>query len=155
VVIVRVGLPLPAVKVAGFKLHCGGTDVSGVIAQLRFTVPLKPPDGVTVTLDVAVPPSANVPGFSGVADKENAGAVVPTVTVKLAWAVCETGPELAVIVKLVVPAALDAPVTTVSGVLTCVPPACTRTEAGEHETPEGNPEHVKVTDPLKSPWGVA
>jgi len=104
-------------------------------------------------LDVAEPPAVSVLGFSGAADNENEEA--PTVTVRLAFVLWERGPELAAIVKFVVPAALDAPVFTVTGVLTWGPPASTKTEAGEHETPEGNPIHAKATEPLKSPWGFA
>jgi hypothetical protein len=43
--------------------------------QLRFTVPLNPLSGVTVTVDVAEPPAEIVPGERGVAESWNVAVV--------------------------------------------------------------------------------
>jgi hypothetical protein len=153
VLTVSVGVPLPPLTVAELKLHFGGTDVTGVIAQVRFTVELKPPEGVTVTVDVAEPPGVMVAGASAVAASANDR--VAAVTVRLAAVVWTRLPEVPLIVKLKLPPAVDAVVFTVSGALTCPLPNGTEIEAGEQEAPEGSPEHVRFTVPENPGCGFA
>jgi len=148
VLTVSVAVPPALPTVGELKLHCGGVPAVGVIAQLRFTDELKPPEGVTVTVDVAEPPAVIAAGDSVVAASAN------VVTVRLAVVVWLRDPEVAVIVKLEVPPGVDAVVFTESGALTCVPPNGTETEAGEQEAPEGSPVQVKLVVPLNSASGV-
>jgi hypothetical protein len=146
VLTVSVGVPLPPLTVAELRLHFGGTAAAvGAMVQVRFTVELKPPEGVTVTVDVAEPPGVMVTGDSAVAVSENDG--VCAVTVRLAVVVCARAPKAPVIVKLEGPPTLDVVVVTVSGTLNCPLPDGTETEAGEHEAPEGSPEQVTVIVP--------
>jgi hypothetical protein len=145
VLTVRVGVPLPPLTVAELKLHFGGTAVAGAMAQVRFTVELKPPEGAIVTVDVAEPPGVMVAGDSGAAVSANDGPV--PVTVRLAIVVWTRVPEVAVIVKVELPPAV---VVTVSGVLPC---DGTETEAGAQEAPAGSPEQVTVTVPVNPPCG--
>jgi hypothetical protein len=147
VLTVSVGVPLPPATVGELKLHLGGVAVAGVMAQVRFTVELKPPEGVTVTVDVAEPPAVMVPGDSVVAVTAN------VVTVRLAVVVWTKVPEVPVIVKLEVPPGADAVVFTESDALTCPLPDGTETEAGEQETPEGSPVQVKLVVPLNPVCG--
>jgi len=57
-------------------------------------------------------------------------------------------------VKLKVPLAVDGPVFTVSGVLTCPPVAGTESVTGEHAAPVGNPEQLKDRKPLNPGCGL-
>src|ERR1700719_1828900 len=111
VVTVSIGVPLPPLTAVELRLHLGGTAETGVMAQLRFTVELKPPPAVTVTTDVAEPPAVMVAGDSGAAVSANAD------TVRLAVEVVTRFPEVAVIVKLKLPPSVDVVVVTVSGTL--------------------------------------
>jgi len=151
VLTIRVGVPLPPLTVAELRLHVGGTAVTGVTAQVRLTVELKPPEGVIVTLDVAEPPGVTVAGDSGAAVSANDGAAA--VTVRLAVVVWTTVPEVPVIVKLKGPPTLDVEVVTLRGTLTCPPPDVTTTDAGEQEVPDGSPEQVTVTVPVNPVCG--
>ena len=72
---VSVGVPLPPLTAVELRLHLGGTAETGVMAQVRFTVELKPPAAVTVTADVAEPPAVMVAGDSGAAVSANADTV--------------------------------------------------------------------------------
>ena len=119
--------------------------MAGVTVQVRFTVELKPPEGVTVTVDVAEPPGVMVTGDSAVAVSENDG--VCAVTVRPAVVVCTRAPKAPVIVKLKGPPTLDVVVVTESGTLNCPLPDGTETEAGEQEAPVGSPEQVTVIVP--------
>jgi hypothetical protein len=148
VLTVNIGVPLPPLTVAELKLHFGGTAVAGVTAQLRVTFELKPPEGVTVTVDVAEPPGEMVAGDKVVAVSENDG--LPPVTVRLAVVVWTRAPAVAVIVKVELPPAV---VFTVRGALTGALPD-TETESGEQEAPESSPEQVTVTIPVNPPCGV-
>ena len=122
--------------------------MTGVMAQVRFTVELKPPEDVTVTVDVAELPAVTVGGASAVAVSANA------VTVRLAVVVWTRVPEVPVIVKLELPPAVDVVVVTVSGTLTWpVLPNGTETEAGEQDAPEGSPEQVTTVVPLNPACG--
>ena len=103
VLTVRVGDPLPPATITGFKLQFGGTDVIGLMEQLRLTVELKPAMGVTVTVDIAVAPAGTVAGESEVASSakdgdEGGGAVA--VTVNVAATVSIRLPELPTMLKL-------------------------------------------------------
>lgn len=153
VLTVSVGVPLPPLSIAELKSHLGGTEVAGVMAQVRLTVELKPPVGATVIVDVAEVPRAMVAGVNAVAVSAKDG--VDAVTVRPAVAVCTRLPKVPVIVKLNVPPAVDVVVFTVSGALACVLPDGTGIEAGEQEAPEGSPEQVKVTVPENPGCGVA
>lgn len=142
---VRVGVPLPPLTVAELKLQVGGNAVAGVTAQVRFTVELKPFDGVIVTVDVAEPPGVMAVGDRVVAVSANVGGTA--VTVKLAVVVWNTVPKVPVMVKLKFPAGVDTVVVTGRDTLTCPLPDGTKIEAGEQKAPEGSPEQVTVTVP--------
>jgi hypothetical protein len=78
VLTVSVEVPLAPFTVPGPRLHFGDAAVAGVTLHVRLTFELKPPEAVTVTVDVAEPPGVTVAG-------ENAVAVsAKPVTVKLA-----------------------------------------------------------------------
>ena len=142
---VRVGVPPPPLTIAELKLHFGGKVAAGTTVQVRFTVELKPPEGVMVTVDVAEPPGLMVAGNSVVAVRSNPD------TVRLAVVLWTKLPEVAVIVKVELPPAV---VVTVSGACTCpLLPDGTETEAGEQLAPEGSPEQVTVTVPENPPCG--
>ena len=145
--IVSIDVPLPPLTVAELKLHLGDTDVAGATAQVRFTAELNPALGVMVTMDVAEAPAVTDAGESGAAARANDADAAVAVTIKAAVAVAVKVPELPVMLKSKFPAAVGAAVVTVSGVLTCPLPV-TATDVGEQETPDGNPEHAKVTVPL-------
>jgi hypothetical protein len=98
VVTVSVEVPLPPATEAELNLQVGGTAVAGVTAQVRFTAELKPPAGVTVTVEVAVAPAATVAGVSAAAVSENVAA--PPVTVTLRVAVWVRLPEVPLTVTL-------------------------------------------------------
>ena len=74
VLTVTLWVPLPPLTVGEVKLQVGGTAVSGVMAQLKFTVELKPPDGTIVTLEVAELPALMLADENGVAVIEKDGA---------------------------------------------------------------------------------
>jgi hypothetical protein len=154
VLTVNIGVPLPPLTVAELKLHFGGTGVAGVTAQVRVTFELKPPEGVTVTVDVAEPPGEMVAGDKIVAVSAKDGP--PPVTVRLAVVVWTRAPEVPVIVKLKLPFAVDARVATLRGAPSGpLLPDGTEIEVGEQEAPEGSPEQVTATVPENPGCGFA
>lgn len=150
VVTVSVVVPPPPLTVSELKVHLGGTDVAGVTAQLRFTVELKFPEGVTVTSEVAALPAVMVAGDSAVAASAKDGAVV---TVRFAVVDWTKPPDIAVIVNAKLLSPVEELVVTVSGVLTCALPTGTVAEAWEQEAAEGSPEQVTVTVPTNPGCG--
>src|SRR5271170_6026697 len=87
VLTVSVAVPLPPLTVEELRPHFGGTAADGVMAQVRFTVVLKPPEAVTVTADVAEAPGVMLAGASGAAARLNPA------TVRLAVAVWSKVPS--------------------------------------------------------------
>ena len=154
VLTVSVDVPFPPVIDAELRLQVGGTAVTGAIAQPKFTVELKPPEGAIVTVVVAELPAEMVAGANGVAAIEKEGVGVgAAVTVRLAAVVWARDPKLPVMVKSKFPVGVDALVVTVRGVLTCVPVPGTEIATGEHAEAEGSPEHVRYTVPLNPGCG--
>jgi hypothetical protein len=78
VLTVSIEVPFAPPTVPALRLHLGDVAVAGVIAQVRLTFELKPPEGATVTVDVAEPPGVIDAGESAVAVSAN------PVTVRLA-----------------------------------------------------------------------
>jgi len=99
VVTVSVEVPLPPATDAELKPQVGGTAVTGVMAQVRATAELKPPDGVTVTVDVDGLPAAIDAGVSAVAVTAKLG-VGAAATFRLTVAVCVRFPAVPVTVML-------------------------------------------------------
>ena len=83
VLTVTVWVPLPPFTVGDPNVQVGGKVVTGVIAHVKFTVELKPPDGMIVTVDVAEFPALILVGESGVAVMEKDGGAA-AVMVRLA-----------------------------------------------------------------------
>jgi hypothetical protein len=86
VLTVTVWVPLPPFTIGELKLHVGGTAVTGLMAQLKLTIELNPPDGTIVTLEVAELPTLMLAGENGVAVIEKDG-VAAAATVRLACVV--------------------------------------------------------------------
>lgn len=74
-------------------VQAGAGEALVEIAQLRLTVPAKPPDGVMVVVNVAEPPGATVAeaGFGVVSEK-----LAPAITVKVTVTEWESAPDVPV-----------------------------------------------------------
>jgi hypothetical protein len=64
---------VPGVPDAAVPEHVGPSVTDGDTVQATVTVPLKPLDGVTVTVEVADPPGLTELGDSAVAAREKVG----------------------------------------------------------------------------------
>jgi hypothetical protein len=83
------GAPLIVIE-AGLSKQVGAGLATVVMLQLRFTVPLKPPDGAKVMVEVADPPTVTDVG-NGEAERLKSRAAC---TVKLMDALWLTDPEV-------------------------------------------------------------
>ena len=115
--------------------------------KLNLTIPVKPPEGVTVTEYVVLLPRLTVLELGLAASEKFAGVA----TTRVAPTVCRVEPLVPVMVSAAVPV----------GVLPAV--VMVRVEEPEPETegglnrplaPLGNPLTASVTVPLKPPTGV-
>ena len=86
----------PTAIEAGFSEQVGAGLAVVIMLQLIVTVPLKPPEGAKVTVEVADPPAVTGPG-KGEAERLKSGT---TCTVKLTDPLWLTEPEVPVIVTL-------------------------------------------------------
>lgn len=121
--------------------------MAGVIAHVRFTVELKPPEGVIVTVDVAESPGVMVAGVNGVAVSANGGAAV---TVRLTVVVWTRVPDVPVIVKLKLPSAEDACVEIVNVDVAGVEPGVT--DCGDNvQVASGSAEQEKAITLVNAP----
>src|SRR5579862_1681741 len=84
VLTVSVTVPFAPLTVAALNEHVGGTEVAGVIAQLRLTDELKLPTGAAAIWDVEELPGMIVDGDSGVDVRVKGALPDPAPTVKLA-----------------------------------------------------------------------
>jgi hypothetical protein len=89
------GAPLVAIE-AGFSEQVGAGLAVVIMLQLMVTVPLKPPEGAKVTVEVADPPAVTGAGKSE-AERVKSGTAC---TVKLTDPLWLTDPEVPVIVTL-------------------------------------------------------
>ena len=113
----------------------------------KVTLPVKPPDGVSVMVLVPVVPCFTV-RLDGDAESEKLGPAA-AFTVSETVAVCVSAPLMPVMVTVDVPVMaveLAVNVTALVDVVGLVPKVAV--------TPEGNPEADKVTLPVKPPEGV-
>src|SRR5580700_9126537 len=73
------GAPLVVIGAAGFSEQVGAGLAVVIMLQVIVTVPLKPPEGAKVTVEVADPPAVTGPG-KGEAERLKSGT---TCTVRL------------------------------------------------------------------------
>ena len=152
-VMVTVTVPVAAVALAvnvsvlvvlvGLGLKPAVTPLGRPEAE-RVTLPLKPPDGVTVIVLVPWLPCVTAREL-GFAPSEKLGAV----TVRLTVVVLVSDPEVPVMVTVTVPAAALALAVNVSVLVVLVGLGLKAAV-----TPLGRPEAERVTLPLKPPDGV-
>jgi hypothetical protein len=90
------GAPLVVIGAAGFSEQVGGGLAAVIMMQLIVTVPVKPPEGTKVTVEVADPPAVTGAGM-GEADRLKSGTAC---TVKLTDPLWLTDPEVPLIVTL-------------------------------------------------------
>src|SRR5579862_6725588 len=74
VLTVKAQFPVPPGIEAGTKAHVGGEATTGVTEQDKATLPVKPFNGATETVDVADDPADTVAGVSAVALSVKSGA---------------------------------------------------------------------------------
>ena len=108
-----------------------GVTEGAIVLHARVTVPVKPPVGATVIVDVADAPALTVAGVSAV-DVRVKPAKAAAVTVRLTVVECVTAPEVPVTVMLevaigvaavVVIVSVDVPVVNEAGLNAQVAPA--------------------------------
>jgi hypothetical protein len=143
VVTVIVELPDPGTE-AGLK---DALEPAGNPLTLNVTVELNPPDGVTVTVYVALLPGVTL-RLDGVALIEKSGGGLTTRVTAVEWLVVMLVP---VIVIVEVPAGVVLPVVTV---IVDEPPEITAGGLNVAFAPDGKPLALKVTVPVKPPDGV-
>ena len=85
VLTVKTDVPDPFATEVGLSEHVGGRVATGVMLQVRFTVPVKA-CGATVIVDVVVPPAATEAGESVVP------VTVKSATVRLRLVLWFAGP---------------------------------------------------------------
>ena len=120
-----------------------GVTEGAIVLHARVTVPVKPPVGATVIVDVADAPALTVAGV-GAVDVMVKPAKAAAVTVRLTVVECVTAPEVPVTVMLEVAIGVAAVVVIVSVDVPVV------NEAGLNAqvAPAGRPLQVRATVPV-------
>lgn len=154
--IVTVAVPFLAVSaavnvtvvddVAGFVLKDAVTPLGNPEAE-KATVPVNPFSGVMLIVLAPLPAPCTIATPPGAEERVKAG--FPTVTVRLSVVVFVNAPDVPVIVKVAAAGAAVALTVKVS-VLLVVAGFGLNAAA----TPFGSPDTVRVTFPLKPPWGM-
>ena len=145
VVTVSADVPDPFATEGGANKHVGAGVPPPVTLQARLTVPVKPPVGAMVIVEVAVPPAATLAGASVVRAIVKSG-VAGALTVRLIDVVWLTDPEVPVTVMLEVAVGVAAAVVMVRVEV----PDATGVGANAQVTPVGRLEvtHVRSTMPV-------
>jgi hypothetical protein len=140
---VSVEVPVAFGSDAALKAQVGAGVAAPVTLQARVTVPVNPPVGAIVIVDVADAPALTVAGVSAEGVMVNP-AEAAAVTVRLTVVECVTAPEVPVIVKLEIAIGVAAVVAIVSVDVPVV------SEAGLNAqvAPAGKPVQVRATVPV-------
>ena len=85
VLTVSMEVPEALATEVGLSVHVGWRVAVGATAQVRFTALLKPPTGVIVMVEMAVPPGVTEAGVAAEAAIVKSGAAVTVTVTVVAW----------------------------------------------------------------------
>jgi hypothetical protein len=149
VLTVRVEVPAPLATEGGTKEQVGAGVTTGVIVQVKLTVPLKAFVGATVMVEADVPPAGTEAGESAepATVKSGTGAAATVRPTDASWL---RVPKAPVTVTFEVPAGVATVVVMVRVEVTAAAPAVTVGGTNAQLDPRGSPvEQVNVTSLLK------